>query len=426
MKRFALFFGLLSLLCAEVLPTRAASPTRQDFINQPSVITTNLAEFAVVVYTGRSDYYVSVNGRTKARSTERGYRLVVDLKLGANVLTAVIYDNKGKKKSTITKTVICDPLYKMSNRELLYAADDTGGDTFVLDPVGGYQVGYLSGIQIIAASPDGKWVVDANHNYLSVDDPSLVKEAPYRYGWIKPTFSVGGRYVWTDNYWADLKTWTLISSDFPADVGEGSVAFKNGTLMVEEYDYLSHTAEFKVFSGDQLIKTYTVENSAFMWGTIDPTGNYLVSSYYGSASGAVHLYHIKTGKSAYFYDLSDFTGNVTFTPDGKWAIIGSWGNSAFGGGYIYVFDVVNRKLKGTYPCWGSSSTAVSQSGRTVYTTSRFHETYGDDWGSMDHRGVEVFSFSSGKLSLAKSFYLKASTNYPYPPDGLIIYKRAGK
>jgi len=158
--------------------------------------------------------------------------------------------------------------------------------------------------------------------------------------------------------------------------------------------------------------------------SIDPTKTYQVTDWYAWASGGMEIKNLHTGKKYEHDGLSDYMGDVVFTPDGKWAFIGSFGNSYYGGGKIYVVELSSGKIKSNYSQYGSNSLAISPSGKTIYATSYWtNDEKGQ--GSKDHRGVEVFSFDGkGKLSLVESYFLNNSVGYA--SQGLLVLKPAGK
>lgn len=341
MKRATLAIIIASMYCLAG-PVLAGS-SRLDFSNLPNnAVRTNLAWFAVCLDTGHADYLVSINGAKAVVSSEGGVRELVELNAGVNKITVVVKDKKGKKISTTTKTINCDMLYPLSERELLYVADGGNGDTIVLDTVGGYEVGVMPAVTIVAASADGTTVYDDGVRAYPVDHPWIV---------------LAGR-------------------------------------------------------PDSIDKS------------IDPTGKYQVTDWYAWASGSIEVKNLRTGKTHETAGLSDYMGDVVFSPDGKWGYVGSYGNSYYGGGNVYVVELSTGKIKNKYGQFGASSLAISPSGKTVYASSHWTDDEKGQ-GSKDHRGVEVLKADGkGKLSLDKSYYLKSTNGYA--STGLLTLKPAAK
>jgi DNA-binding beta-propeller fold protein YncE len=376
------------------------------------------------------NYRYQINGGPMMESLDGGYRAVIDLKLGHNLITVKTYTWGNKLIAKIQKYVILDPLCRLSNRQLLYMAEDDMSGTTVIDPVNNFVVGYLKGIAITAASPDGKYVVSDQRKFLPVNDPSV--EKPWPFQWLaRPLFSPDGRYAYCGYERCDLSTWKteplLLHPMYGR--GNGSEVLTGGSLMTWEILSVNNVQNvYAILMDPSLAVTDTfVLNSGQPYANFSPNGNVAIADWYWGGEGFLKVGSVKTKTYRQFRGLCDFMGDVVFTPDSKWAIVGSYGNEwqSRTSGRLYVIELATRAVRRFAYCYGGNSLALSPDGGTLYATSRWALIYWE-CGYRHHRGVDVFNFKDGYLTGTKTYYLGSPNMSYYPPNGRLILKPAGR
>ena len=411
------------------------------FQNQPDNITTSLAWYPIFVYDGQAAT-ITVNGQSMAISDNSeqdiefvppptrvyyGGQLNFSLTPGVNSFLIKAWKNDGTLLWSVTKTINRDSNYSLAGRELLYAsvpdlANNAVTDTVVIDPAANVILGYLPGEQVTAADPQGQFVVafdgTANHTYSAVTGQKG-NALPFTTGATSPQYPL----MTTDGYgyWGNQKIqWSsgsLMSATLPESVDSRRCSLLSGGLIG-----VCNFANVYVMDESSIISThpagaYAVNHAC---AAISPDGNYAVETSFAYASGAIQMFRLKDGSMAQ-NPTSDYLREIVLSADGTQAIIGSYGNSYYGGGGIYVVGITTGGILLPYgnrgpvaSQFGASSVALGHD-KTVYASTRFLQAVGGtvaQHGTPENRGVAAFTFSpDGYLHLKAEYFLAAQHDY---------------
>ena len=124
---------------------------------------------------------------------------------------------------------------------------------------------------------------------------------------------------------------------------------------------------------------------------------------------------METGSTISQFDgLSDYMGQIAFSSEGDIVFVGSYGNSYYGKGGVYVIDVGTQTMMSYYEQFGASSVVVGPDD-LIYISSRFVDHFGNGsvtQGSKDRRGIDVLQLNeNGKSQFVKTYYLNYDHRY---------------
>jgi len=157
---------------------------------------------------------------------------------------------------------------------------------------------------------------------------------------------------------------------------------------------------------------------------IDPSGRYQLSTAYSSANGRLYIRTLSSGKLKEIGNLWDYMGQIAFS--GKYALVGAFGNSYYGGGGIYTVDLDTQEIVSTFNQFGADSVLVSPNGR-IFATSYCADHFGNGSlirGTRDRRGVDEYILSGSTLMYQRTYFLNAIGGYSTGPD--MIFRPAAK
>lgn len=394
-----------------------------QFKDQPESITTNLARYAVAGYYP-SATSVTLNG-VPVELSSGGFLQTADLALGENNFSLQAMNGNTVMDKT-SKTVNYDPAFRTDTKKLLYVrAESAAGDSVVIDLDGKHLLGVMN--PIVATSTSGRFIVDTSHNVYSTKTHQCVGLLPLPGTY--PVFNSTDTFCYSGSEKAAFVERepgpaadcnSLYSSD-PAtnvlsiDSRYSRIYPDNQLITVSGYPRAVYTVNLLGNTASELT-TFTVTNAYFTSFASDASKHYGFATSYGWASGNVDIINLTTGEETSLGGFSDYVGQVAFTIDGKYALVGSYGNSYYGGGGINTVDIAARTKTETLTQFGASSVVVGADG-LAYSTSR----YCDSQGSPDRRGADVYSVSNGKLNLLRSFFLNLP--HQYVTDPAIILKQ---
>lgn len=392
-----------------------------QFTNQRAVLVTNLPNYPVLGVSPEATQ-VTVNGAA-APLADGGYRYDVTLQPGSNTFT-VMAKNASQVLSSEKKTVIYNPAWSTEDQQLLYVVpNSTVQETFVINLTGGYLLGLLPGRAVHSASPDGAFVTDESNWMISAATGKQGAQLPFSSG-AYPLYSGTGVFAYAGRQKVKVKTGQVLSSGIPLPVdARFSSLLTDGRIAV----FSAGEKKISLMSDTAISAAISIPEMAYYAndGHVDPTGTYAVAASTAGGGSTINLIKVKTGyRYPAISGLPDWANEITFTPDGRKALIGAHGNAYYGGGGVYVLDLATGRIKGVndgtnagnvdgYNRYGAGAVLAARD-NYVYTTSCYTQWTASDsrtiiQGEKDHRGVDVLRLDSGaRLQFVRSFFLNTT------------------
>jgi len=375
-----------------------------QFKNQPDEITTPLERYPIFGFFEHADV-VTINDQIMNLS-QGGFRYDVNLDNGINSFDLVAFSGENELER-YTKKVIYNPNFSTKEKKLLYSK----GIAINLDD--SYVLGLTE--EFVSLTNRGDYAVDRYGNVYSTSSHSL-SEPPLPLGG-NVGYSVFSAedmfcYVWRNKIRFFERT--ILSDELPIWIDNRNTVLLFGDRLAK---YTRDRFEI-VDLGTEIVTTSSeIKKLRPEWGSsnVDPTGILGFVTSYGWAFGALDVFWIETNETIFQKDyLSDYMGQIDFCDDGQAAIIGSYGNSFYGGGGVYVYDLNRHEITNFYHQFGASSVAVDSEG-FVYISSRFVDHFCDGrivQGLKNQRGIETLYLNNrGDLELVRSFFLNSSHEY---------------
>ena len=384
------------------------------FSTQPDTITTNISTY-VIADVFKDAYQVSVNGTAVTLDYYYGFTKDAHLTAGTNSFTMDVVFKDGTEK-TYQKSVIYDPNYSTAVKRLIYV------DDIAIDLDAGACLGRLP-VAVKAITHDGKFFIDQNANVYSTSNNQPVgKRLNLNSGTThSPLFSNNDSTVYSHTQALDFAANTLLPGSLPIDVTDGTCSIDaNGYIY-----YINNNQLTKVDpSTFAVLKSIT---SSVFYGfnsCISKDGALAFGDVYSYAAGTLNIMDVGTAANTPINSLSDYTGDIVSSLDGSRILLGSYGNSYYGKGGVYMVDKNSKTLCGFYHQYGARRLTVSAD--SVFATSTIVDHFQDGsivQGSPYHRGIEVLAlYSSPALEYQKSFFLNIAQNYSISVK--IFYKPA--
>jgi hypothetical protein len=394
-------------------------PQIVDFRTPPDEIITNLARYPILVHLEHADK-VTVNGQSMSLS-EGGFRYDVDLTNDVNTPDIrsfeLVFFFRDEELERYTKRIIYDPNYSTDHKKLLYS------EGLVIDLDESCVIGLSE--EFVTLTHRGDNAVDRYGNvYLTSNHSLSGAKLPYGGSDAYPVFS-------TDDLFCYLGT-DIISFPDCSWIGKLPVRVdnRNTTLLTGNRLAICLRDRLEILDLETMPPTITtsvrIDKLRPIWGSsnVDPTGTYGFVTSYGWAVGALDVMSKDTGQiifqKDYFSDpkyrdyLSDYMGQITFSTDGRTAFIGGYGNSFYGRGGVYVYDLSRNEITNFHHQFGASSVTVDSEG-FVYISSRHVDHFGDGrvvQGFENQRGIDILRFNEeGDLEHVKSFFLNSPHEY---------------
>ena len=341
-----------------------------------------------------------------------GFREDQILAEGLNTFTIEAFGGSGAL-ATETLEVTLDSNFSTEDRPLLYHHGESN-ETIIVDLEAGTILGVMPGIRIVAATNDGRFAIASDGNVYHTSNHTLRATFP-NLGFGSPVYpflSRDDRHAYADDEKRGFATGALLSGAI-ADMVDNRFATRLPGDRLAQSD--AAFANIIDLSTDSIVSTTSLSMQRVNYGTsiVDPSGTYAFVTSYSFARGAIDVVALGTSAIVHQADLlSDYMGQVAFTADGTKALVGSYGNSFFGDGGIYVIDLAGFQLLQYYEQYGASSLALGLDG-LVYTSSRFVDHFGNGTvlqGSPARRGIDVLQLTGdGQLEYVKTYYF----NYPH-------------
>jgi len=170
-------------------------------------------------------------------------------------------------------------------------------------------------------------------------------------------------------------------------------------------------------------------NWFFLTFCVSKDGSLAFGSYY-AYEGYLDIFNLATGvMDTQLGTLSDWTGDIAQSADGTKTLVGSYGNSWYGKGGLYVVDNNTRAINDFYHQFGAKRLAVSPDNIFVTSINVDHHFVDPGiplgqviQGSKYHRGIEVLKLNAqSQFEFEKSFFLATGHNYYLPIR--VFYKK---
>ncbi|MEA3282342.1 MAG: CARDB domain-containing protein [Euryarchaeota archaeon] len=384
----------------------------------PGHIATNLINYPIAGYFEGAEE-IRIDDVPVTMDYYGGFRRDVVLNNGINSFK-IDAIRGGEIYESVSMEINYDPERSTEDRTLLYSyGDPAKTETIVLDLDGGYILGVLSGVNIVAATHDGRHVVDTKGNVYQTSDHRVVGERlPFSQTTSYPVFSNDDCLCYAGNEKIRFADRTLVSDQFPVMVDGRFARLLPGNLLIQG----SSDCFRKInLINDEVVDEIEFSETRVLWGTsaVAPCGDFGFVTSYSYAHGALDIIEMETGnKTSEFDYLSDYMGQISFSNDRSKAFVGSYGNSYYGKGGIYVIDLDTQTKLSYYKQFGASSVEVGPDG-FVYISSRYVVHNGAK-GSKDRRGIDVLMLNeNNELHFIKTYYLNYEHCYSTKPTFFI-------
>ena len=384
-------------------------------------VSTNLPNYPIAGCAETADE-VRINNQPVALDDYGGYRQDALLENGNNKFEIISY-YKGQVIDASHLEIDFDPAGSTIARNLLYAGSTSGTDNSVVIDLDANQIiGFIPGNHIVSTSPDGRFVIDKSKNvYNTENHQKWIEPLPFSSQFVHPVVAFIGNetYVWAEREKCHLENMEIISSDLPIFIDARRARTVAGDILIQGEPASEGRGIFTKFD---LINDEITSQTNFSrrWVYLvdcmaDASGSFGLVTSYAYAQGALQMFDLDTGQEIFSEaDLGDYMGQIAMSQDDRYAFVGSYGNSHYGKGGVYVFDMQKKEIVDYYHQFGAASVVVGQDG-LIYTSTRFVDDFGDGtWtlGMPGKRGVDVLRLNENqKLEHVRSFYLNEPHDY---------------
>lgn len=381
----------------------------EDTISWPlERIVTNIPYYPITGYYGGVEG-VLVNEMPVTLDRYYGLRYDVELEDGPNFFDiGIIKDGLVYETSRIE--IDYDSSLSTEDHTLLYSSGDPyNNETIIIDLDSDCILGVLYGVKIVSATHDGRFVVDSRGNlYQTSNHKTVGLTLPFSYSTVYPVFSSDDSFCYAGREKVIFPDMTVVSRQLPVGIdGRFATFVPEKNLLVQGSSGSFNTMDI---TNDELVSSVSFSKRRVNWGcsAADPNGRIGIVTSFSWATGAIDIVDLQTGGFlARFDSLTDYigySGQIAFSKDGRFAMVGSHGNSYYHYGRVYVIDLATYKIVSTYSQYGASSIAIDPNG-LVYVSSSIATNNGEK-GSRARRGINVFELDDeGKLHYIKNFYL---------------------
>jgi hypothetical protein len=384
-------------------------------------VLTNLSNYPIAGCFQGADQ-ILINDETVTKDEYDGFREDVVLDPGLNNFEIKAIMN-GQAIETSLLKVTYDPITSTEEHTILYCHNTDMPETILIDLDQGVILGVLYGARIVAATHNGRYVIDLQGNVYQTSDHSVIDPPlPFSHTEVYPVFSGDDQFCYGFNEKIRFADRTLISDLIPVSVDGRFATLLASGFLIQGANSLFMTLDLV---SDEIVTETDFSRLRVNWGTSasSPSGALGFVTSYSFAVGAIEIIDMNTGSTtSQFNSLSDYMGQIAFSNDGSSAFIGSYGNSYYGKGGIYVIDVVSQNLLSYFEQFGASSVSVGPDD-LVYISSRYVDHFGNGTvvqGSKDRRGIDVLYLrGDNELQFIKTYYLNYDHHYSSKPTFFI-------
>jgi len=309
-------------------------PKMIDFLHQKDGFTTNIKKLPVFGYFVNNET-VKING-VATRVDNLGFRKDVELEIGQNLFVIEVTD-KNNRKTSHNRSVVYDPNYSTKNQYLIYAVSQGADETIVIDPKAPAIIGVLPGIKVSDISHNGKYFIDTI-GYLydfTTNSRDFGERFLFNPNGSYPLFGPNDVYVYSEQKQASMLDRKIIDYNFPIFVDSNNTQIISGKRMAKTTNVFQivDLATKKVLVNTNIPGFLNLSN-------INYSGNFLLKTYYRYASGHLQIFELNSNKQLVLKidhnTIGDYASRISFSNDGKYAFVGSYGNSYYGGGGISI------------------------------------------------------------------------------------------
>jgi exo-beta-1,3-glucanase (GH17 family) len=396
-----------------------------DFPELPETLTTNLSHYFV---SGSSEVgqTVTVNGTAlpvTAFNENGTFATTVTLVEGVNTIE-VVTTSEGVTISDTLKTIVYDPVYSTADKRLLYVDVTTVNEnapivegTVVIDVDTDVVLGILLNHHIVGIAPNGSEIYFADRIVVDTATHRFSRTLPFTSNLVPngTIVSPDGTRIYAGVECVDVLTNALLEGSLPQSVTlqyswasepipGGSGISPDGTRIYWDGMIVIDTQSNALLQSEYL----SYFSSPFLGDvTVTPDGSTVAFSLYSYASGGIALYDALTFEPKVVLEeesIGDYAGEIVFTDDGAFMIVGSSGNSSSAvDGRVTVFSMSDYAIL--------SQTALPLSANLVVSSRNEVFVSSGEAGLVSKAGVNVYALdtSNGSLVLAKTYGLSINT-----------------
>lgn len=409
--------GMQDVLDGKTIPDNWSNPIPEapiiHFPALPQLTETNIPTFVVASFTEPNNE-VWLNGTLllpDAMDEEGNFAVAVPLVEGDNLLQLVIKSGEAII-ATAEKTVHYTENLSTRGKRLIYVDSVAVGEgvpalpgTIVIDLDNDTLLGLIKDKHVVGISPDGSEIYASDRSVISTDTHRVLRTLPFTLDIPNNGFIVSpdGTRLYSRNERLDVASNTLLEN-LPVDIVTGS---SWAGAPIPGGPEISADGR-KIYCGNDLMIIDTLNNAVTNTGIIGhfmsdialiPDQSKILVSEYSYANGRLSVYYAETFEPlATIGGLGDFTGEIAFSKDGLWAIVGSAGNPAWASGRVTTIDLAQLKeiSQRTVPLADNLATSGN---------NEFFVSSGES-GLFRRLGIDVYVLEpSGDLVRTKSFFL---------------------
>ena len=385
-----------------------------DFTALPAHIMTNLDTFVIAGYTITTANEVTVNGSPLAAESMDvigNFVISVTLATGDNLIDLTIRDQTGVQTTT-TKIVTYDPAYSTAARRLLYVDTVALGagvpavpGTIVIDIDADTILGLISDRHIVGIAPQGTEVYFSDRTVFSTSSHQLLRTLGFSTDIPGNGFVVApdGTRLYAGNERLDVSTNTRLDN-LPVNITTGSswsgAPIPGGPAISADGRLIYCCDSFTLI--DTQVNTSTqlgIGGNYLSDIAVSPDQERLLFSRYSYGAGQVSAYSTtEFSQLGTVAGLGDFMGEIEFSSDGQFAVVGSAGNPAAMSGQLSVVDLNDMRIV-------SQTTLPLADNLATSSNNEFYVASGEN-SLFRRQGVSVFVLDrTGNMMRTKTYYL---------------------
>lgn len=387
-----------------------------DFLTGPEELTTNLRSY-LVCGSAPAGHEVWVNGTKIELSSidEAGnFAVVVPLSEGQNTIELAFHAiTGGEITRTVRKTIRADASFSTAGRRLVYVDCVPAGGlspvldgTVVVDLDSNSLLGFIPGLHVRGASPDGRETYFGDRSALGTDFHQTLRVLPFSSEIPLNGFLVtpDGRHHFSGDEILNVAQNQILTNRLPVNIISGSswagAPVPGGPAISPDGRWIFCNESLNRVDWKSGEITNTGLHALFYSDTIVAgTKNLLLISEYSFAEGRVKVYDAGTfEEKAVISGLSDFAGQLGLLGE-RYCVVGAGGNAAWRNGSLTVIDLDSYSMVATVGLPLADNLTVD--GR-----SEIYVSAGTSDGPCSRIGVDVFKFEPEKgLTRVKTFRL---------------------
>ncbi len=385
-----------------------------DFTALPAHIMTNLDTFVIAGYTVTTTNEVTVNGSALAAASmdaKGNFVASVTLATGDNLIDLTIRDQTGVQTTT-TKIVTYDPAYSTAAKRLLYVDTVALGagvpavpGTIVIDVDADTILGLMPNRHVVGIAPQGTEVYFSDRTVFSTSSHQLLRTLGFTTDIPGNGFVVApdGTRLYAGNERLDVSTNTRLDN-LPVNITTGSswnsAPIPGGPAISADGRLIYCCNSFTLIDTQVNTSTqFAMAGNYLSDIAISPDQERLLFSRYSYGDGQISAYSTtEFSPLGTVNGLGDFIGEIEFSRDGQFAVVGSAGNPASTSGQLSVVNLNDMRIvaQTTLPLADNLATSGY---------NEFYVASGEN-SLFRRQGVSVFVLDrTGNLVRTKTYFL---------------------